>query len=975
MEAEGQSGVCPHCGHSVLLSKVPAEELPSAPQTPSIPAGTPDRLPLMAAMVPAVLFLSSLVTPALHLGADLAFGYTAFYLSFLGILLFSTMHQNNWESIFAPIACTMGAVANLSFIVGYICFLSRRRILWAFRASILSSCLSIVVLPPLFLTGNLKGLSVGYGLWVASSFALAVASWRRAGQQGEACRAAFAYAAPILLLILVTFGGLGVIGWFAQQFLRANWLAKQKAATEARIEREWPVLKKVVKTRQQCLMNLEQIQAAVESWARDHGKSKDALPRLDDLRPYFKDGILPYCPADGNHYIPVSLGGQPLCGRHGSLTPSAKREVGAAKTNAVPSGSSSAGKSPTQTVATQPLSNPIRKATPTVGVQLGDGVILYFVRIEPGTFVMGADSSALAGVPAQTEERPARSVTISKPYYLGKYEVTQRQWQSVMGNNPSRQVGPNRPVENISWDDCQSFILQLQKQLQKRNPSIRFALPTEAQWEYACRAGGTGDFTFGNEVTLLPQHAWFQANSGNLIHDVGQKLPNTWGLHDMHGNVWEWCADWWADSYEQAASADPTGPASGSWRVMRGGAMNHSPRYLRSSQRAYAVPTNTYPDIGLRLVMVFEPKKISPKQAGPPYKLEELRIKAEQNDAKAQYNLGLMYYQGNGVSKDTAKAISWWRKAADQGDGEAQHNLGVMCFHGQGVAKDAVEAAKWFSLAGERGIVSAQYNLGGMYVQGVGLERNYREGLKWLSKAANQGDREAQFYLGGMFDAGEGTSRNSSEAVIWWRKSAEQGFAEANYCIGNAYAKGEGVAKDEAAAALWWRKAAELGVREAHYNLAAAYDEGLGVGRDEALAAKHYQKAAELGYGPAQYNLGFNCYKGLGVARNYAEAIKWYRLAAQQGFAHAQYNLGGMYLEGQGVEQNIVEAHAWFTLASGEVQNAAKGRDFLARQMSPEHIFESHKRVQMLRTQIAANLARDSRFTMSLSPRAFELPR
>ena len=203
----------------------------------------------------------------------------------------------------------------------------------------------------------------------------------------------------------------------------------------------------------------------------------------------------------------------------------------------------------------------------------------------------------------EADEKPVHQVTINYSFYIGKYEVTQAQWQAVMGNNPSSFKGEipgplfNLPVEQVSWDDAQSFI----NKLNESNDGFTYRLPTEAEWEYACRAGTTGDYA-GN----LSEMAWFAENSQNRTHNVGEKQPNGWGLFDMHGNVWEWCQDWYHDSYSGA-------PADGSawlggvqlYRVLRGGSWgNKDAASLRSASRSRNTPDNRFYDKGLRVVAV-----------------------------------------------------------------------------------------------------------------------------------------------------------------------------------------------------------------------------------------------------------------------------------------------------------------------------------------------------------------------------------
>jgi formylglycine-generating enzyme required for sulfatase activity len=192
-------------------------------------------------------------------------------------------------------------------------------------------------------------------------------------------------------------------------------------------------------------------------------------------------------------------------------------------------------------------------------------------------------------------------VRITKPFYFGKYEVTQAQWEALLGNNPSNFKAPNNPVERVSWHDVQQFLAKMNLAFEKRGMLCR--LPTEAEWEYACRAGTTTAFCFGNNPVLLAQYGWFKGNSGGKAHPVGQGKPNTWGLFDMHGNVWEWCSDWdGKDFYAHSPPVDPVGPPSGSYRVFRGGAWSHHPERCRSAFRGGYSPGSRNDDVGFRVV-------------------------------------------------------------------------------------------------------------------------------------------------------------------------------------------------------------------------------------------------------------------------------------------------------------------------------------------------------------------------------------
>jgi formylglycine-generating enzyme required for sulfatase activity len=206
---------------------------------------------------------------------------------------------------------------------------------------------------------------------------------------------------------------------------------------------------------------------------------------------------------------------------------------------------------------------------------------MEFVLIPPGTFMMGDNAGA------GDYEMPQHQVTISQPFYLGKYEVTQAQWMEVMGTNPSDFRGPSNPVENVSWDDIQEFI----SRLNKREGHNRYRLPTEAEWEYAARGGTDTLFFFTRDLrsrrevaTQLDAYAWFDENSGKPTHPVGQKRPNPFGLYDIYGNVSEWVQDWFG-AYSGGSFTDPLGPSSGDKRVQRGGSWDHLVRDCRSTYR------------------------------------------------------------------------------------------------------------------------------------------------------------------------------------------------------------------------------------------------------------------------------------------------------------------------------------------------------------------------------------------------------
>ncbi|WP_089720938.1 formylglycine-generating enzyme family protein [Candidatus Entotheonella palauensis] len=220
---------------------------------------------------------------------------------------------------------------------------------------------------------------------------------------------------------------------------------------------------------------------------------------------------------------------------------------------------------------------------------------MTFVRIPAGTFWMGAPESDEM---ALDDEKPQHQVTMSEPFYMGLCQVTQGQWEAVMGHNPSHFQGDSaRPVESVSWHRVQTYLAKL-SELDGRP----YTLPTEAQWEYACRGGSTGRFCFGDDFSNLGNYAWYDDNRGDGPHAVGHKHPNPWGLYDMHGNVGEWCLDG-KRAYTADAVSDPVGPLAGAERVFRGGDWYSAARYARAAMRFAYVPGGRYRSIGFRCVM------------------------------------------------------------------------------------------------------------------------------------------------------------------------------------------------------------------------------------------------------------------------------------------------------------------------------------------------------------------------------------
>lgn len=233
-----------------------------------------------------------------------------------------------------------------------------------------------------------------------------------------------------------------------------------------------------------------------------------------------------------------------------------------------------------------------KKTKPILQVDLGKGVKLEMVLIPAGKFMMGSPASEKG----RNENETQHEVTLTKPFYMGKYEVTQEQWQAVMGNNPSTKTkGAKLPVTNVSWNDCQDYIKKLNA---KTNGGYR--LPTEAEWEYACRAGTKTAYAFGDSITK--SDVSFGKDSTMV---VGSYKNNFFGLYDMHGNVLEFCQDWF-ESYQVGSEIDPKGPPMGQAKVVRGGSYhkNTNPLFTRSAMRfgAGRSPSNSDIDLGFRLV-------------------------------------------------------------------------------------------------------------------------------------------------------------------------------------------------------------------------------------------------------------------------------------------------------------------------------------------------------------------------------------
>lgn len=237
-----------------------------------------------------------------------------------------------------------------------------------------------------------------------------------------------------------------------------------------------------------------------------------------------------------------------------------------------------------------------------------NGVFFEMMKVEGGTFDMGVIAEwrdfeeEFSGYNDDGEdpffrEKPLHKVTLTRNYYIGKTEVTQALWKAVMGYNPSNFIGDQKPVDCVSWIDCQHFITKLNVLTGKN-----FRLPTEAEWEFAAQGGNKSHNTIFSGSNNLNDVAWYYENSENTTHDVATKQPNELGIYDMSGNVWEWCSDWF-DDYDQNHQTDPTGPAKGTSTVHRGSAWNEDSNFGRTSYRDFDDPDRRCVFLGVRLAL------------------------------------------------------------------------------------------------------------------------------------------------------------------------------------------------------------------------------------------------------------------------------------------------------------------------------------------------------------------------------------
>ena len=290
----------------------------------------------------------------------------------------------------------------------------------------------------------------------------------------------------------------------------------------------------------------------------------------------------------GNHQVEVRKDGYATDRKSVSISEGQTASItGTLASNAVASSSSN-------TSGYSSGSSSMSSGSNTISIPVKNGISIEMVKVEAGTFMMGATSEMKA---PYDNEKPLHQVTLTNDYYMGMYEVPQTLWEAVMGSNPSAYKGDNLPVEMVSWNDCQEFISKLNSLTGRK-----FRLPTEAEWEYAARGGKKSrgyQYSGNSNITDV---AWYDGNSGSKTHPVGTKQANELGIYDMSGNVYEWCSDWYG-SYSSSSQTNPTGAVSGWGRVYHGGSWCNDARFCRLSYRSCITPDLRGFNLGLRLAL------------------------------------------------------------------------------------------------------------------------------------------------------------------------------------------------------------------------------------------------------------------------------------------------------------------------------------------------------------------------------------
>lgn len=576
---------------------------------------------------------------------------------------------------------------------------------------------------------------------------------------------------------------------------------------------------------------------------------------------------------------------------------------------------------------------------------------LVLRKIEAGSFIMGSPKGELG----QTYSEDCHKVTISKNFYIGVFEITQRQWELIMGENPSLYKGTTRPVEQVSyimirgendglnWPasdtvDRKSLI----GKLREKTGLLTLDLPTEAQWEYACRAGTTNALNIGKNLSSIESCPNLNTAGRNKLNKsdakggypehtkVGCYASNGWGLYDMHGNVWEWCLDCYQANLGLNDVSNPVGAATSPNRITRGGCWNSGPQNCRASTRNANTPNvSSYGYTGLRLACAaslipldsVSIKFVTEDGELLPQKPKTLRANSFYGNLPIPVRKGFRFVgwhvKNSGketkISADTVITIATnhlliakWEKieehtknlqehiqAAREGDPASQYYLGTQFLFNKG-DKAEREAFKWFKLAAEKGHADAQAILGDLfYVYGIGgVERNPSLAFMWSLKAAQQHNLLGQKDVGKYYMQGFGVDANPFLGVKWLRKAAEKDDPEAQGLLATCYFNGQGVDKDASEAFQWGAKGSVQGDKEAQFIVAICYILGEGVAKDFSKGTRWAMKSAVQGQPMAQSLIG-DCYSsGVGdLVQDVDEAAKWYKKAVMQGYAPAREKL------------------------------------------------------------------------------------
>ncbi len=436
-------------------------------------------------------------------------------------------------------------------------------------------------------------------------------------------------------------------------------------------------------------------------------------------------------------------------------------------------------------------------------ITLPGNVNLEMIKVNAGTFIMGSPLNE----EGRGQDEQQHEVTITEDYWIGRYEVTQAQYEAVMKNNPSERAGQYFPVTNVSYNDAVTFCEKLNSQTEgRRLKGYIYALPTEAQWEFAARGGiYSKKHCVYSGSDNIHDVAWFKGNASS-VHKVGDKQPNDQGLYDMSGNVWEWVRDMYKP-YTADPTVDPDNQ-DGTLHISRGGGFAWYAAGCRAASRNK--DQNMRRDCGFRLALV----KKSSVQPNMSLKLDA--------DAEPIFTDSQKSAE-NETEKGDPDAPASEKTNNDDEKSETQLNQALIYLKRGlkegGEDDNKKKAVKYARMAAENGLDDAQWLLGWFYLNGTGVEKDPGEAVIWLQKAADQGNAKALKSLAGCYFQGIGVQKDTEKAIRLFRKAADEGNADAQYILGCCYAFGIQVEKDVEKARYWLEKAAENGHKEAREKL------------------------------------------------------------------------------------------------------------------------------------------------------------